>query len=107
MSLDFDLYAVRRVCVAEFNMTHNLGKMADAAGLYDCLWRPDENGITTAAQVIEPLKAGIAALKADPDRFRPLSASNGWGTYDQFLPWLKEVLAACEANPDAEISVSR
>ena len=89
------------------NMTHNLGRMASEAGVYDCLWRPDENGITTAAQMIEPLRAGIALLESDPERFKPLSASNGWGTYAQFIPWLKEVLAACEMYRDATVGVSR
>lgn len=27
------------------NITHNLGKMAEAAGIYHALWRPDEIGI--------------------------------------------------------------
>jgi hypothetical protein len=107
MSLSFDLYVVRQVCVGDFNITHNLGRMAVYAGVYDCLWRPDEHGITTAAQVIEPLKTGIAKMEADPDFYRQFDAENGWGTYDNFLPWCKGVLAACEANPDAEISVSR
>ena len=37
------------------NITHNLTKMADEAGIYECLWRPEEIGITKAGQLIEPL----------------------------------------------------
>ena len=89
------------------NITHNLNAMAQEAGVYDCCWRPDEHGMTKAWQLIGPLKAGIAAMKADPARFRKLDAENGWGKYDDFLPWLEEYLAACEANPSADVHVSR
>lgn len=42
---------------------------------------------------------------------KPASAAydsqNGWGTYDQFLPWLEQLLNACRENSDARIEVSR
>lgn len=89
------------------NITHNLNKMADEAGIYGIVWRPEENGITKARQLIEPLRKAIAAMKADPERFKRHDDSNGWGTYDDFLPWLEQYLAACERMPDALVSVSR
>jgi hypothetical protein len=89
------------------NITHNLGRMAREAGIYEALWRPDEIGITKASQLIEPLRAGIAMMRAEPGRFRPLSASNGWGTYEQFIPWVEKYLAACEDYPGASVHVSR
>ena len=107
MSLDIDLYTVRRTCVHEANITHNLGKMAEEAGIYACLWRAPENGFTQAGQLIEPLTNGIAKMKADPAHFEQFNAENGWGLYKHFLPWLEELLAACIENPDAEISTSR
>lgn len=107
MSLDIDLYAVRRTCVHDANITHNLGEMAEAAGIYGCLWRAPENGFTTASQLIEPLADGIAKMKADPGHFEQFNAKNGWGLYRHFLPWLEDLLAVCIANPDAEIVTSR
>ncbi len=126
MSLSFYLYEKREAQQCEctcghkhladeettlvsFNITHNLNNMAHAAGIYECLWRHDEQAppITKSSQCIAPLRAGLAALKADPDAFRPMSATNGWGTYEQFVPWVEKVLAACEANPDALVRVSR
>lgn len=89
------------------NITHNLTRMAREAGLYNVVWRPEENGITKAGQLIEPLHAGIALLEADPARFKKLDAENGWGLYDNFLPWLKNYLRACIENPEADVSVSR
>ena len=89
------------------NITHNLNKMAAEAGIYEACWRPEEIGITKAAQLIEPLRNGIAQMKADPARFEKHNSPNGWGLYMHFLPWLERYLAACEANPDADVSVSR
>lgn len=107
MSLDIDLYAVKRVSVFDANITHNLINMADAAGIYKHLWRPDEIGITKASQLIEPLRKGISAMKSDSVKFRSFEPENKWGTYDNFVPWLERYLAACEENPDAEIEISR
>ena len=89
------------------NITHNLGAMAKEAGIYLHCWRPEEIGITKAAQLIQPLRDGIALMESDPTRFRAHNSPNGWGLYENFLPWLKDYLAACESMPDADVSVSR
>jgi hypothetical protein len=107
MSLDVSLIAVRKTEVFEANITHNLGKMADAAGVYYACWRPEEIGIKTAGEIIPILEKGIADMKERPDFFKQYDSPNGWGTYINFLPWLEKYLAACKENPDAEISVSR
>jgi hypothetical protein len=92
--------------VYEANITHNLGRMADAVGIYKCLWHPDELGITKASQLIEPLRAGLSLLLSDRDGFEQFNAENGWGTYEQFGPWLERLLQACEKFPDADVRVS-
>ncbi len=89
------------------NITHNLNRMAEEAGIYKHLWRPEEIGITKASQLIEPLSAGLALLKSDPKRFEKHNSPNGWGLYEHFVPFVEEYLAACEKNPDASVSVSR
>lgn len=90
-----------------FNITHNLGTMADACGIYTALWRPDENGYTYAKDIIKILEDGFQELQSNPEKYRPFSAKNGWGTYEQFLPQVKAVLDACKEYPDAIIRVSR
>lgn len=107
MSLDVKLTAVRPTPVFEANITSNLAAMAEEAGIYEACWRPEEIGITKAVQLIEPLRSGIAQMKADKPRFEKHNSPNGWGLYKHFLPWLEAYLAACEANPDADVSVSR
>ena len=89
------------------NITHNLGKMAVAAGIYDFVWRPDENGITKASQLIEPLRDGLSRLKSNPIYYKQFDSENGWGSYKNFLPWIERYLNACQCNTDANIHVSR
>lgn len=107
MSLDVYLKAVRPTEVFSANITHNLGRMAREAGIYEALWRPDEIGITTAEQLIEPLTAGLALLKSDPPRFEAFNSPNGWGLYEHFVPFVEGYLEACKENPDAAVSVWR
>ena len=113
MSLDVFLYINKCECcgrIDEFfssNITHNLNKMADESGIYGIVWRPDENGITKAKQLIEPLTKAIAEMKADPERFKKFDSPNGWGLYENFVPWLERYLRACEKEPEAFVRVSR
>ncbi len=107
MSLNVYLMRTQPTEVFSRNITHNLNAMAEAAGIYKHLWRPDEIGITKASQLIEPLRIGLAKLEADPEGFAKYNASNGWGMYNHFVPWVREYLQACEQYPDADVSVSR
>ena len=107
MSLDISLTVERPTDVYSGNITHNLVGMAEEAGIYKHLWRPEEIGITHAAQLIKPLKAGLRALEADPERFKKLNPPNGWGRYETLVAFVRNYLEACVENPDAEIRVSR
>ena len=107
MSLDVFLTAKREVEVHSGNITHNLAPMAEEAGIYEHLWRPEEIGITTAQQLIEPLSKGLALLKSDPERFRALTPENCWGSYDGLVAFVERYLTACAINPDAKVEASR
>lgn len=89
------------------NITHNLSRMAEAAGLYRCLWRPDEYGITTARDLLQPLREGLAVLRATPARFEALNPANGWGSYPILVLFVADYLAACERWPEATVEVWR
>ena len=107
MSLDVYLKTEAGEELYSRNITHNLGKMAGEAGIYECLWHPDEHGITHARQIIEPLAAGVALLATEKARFEKFNASNGWGLWLHFLPFCIDYLQACRDNPDALVMVSR
>lgn len=117
MSLDVTLYLeidvgapeLQYVCFFDSNYTHNCASMAREAGLYKYVWRPEEcePPIEFAKDLIEHLRSGIARMEDDPERFTRLNPENGWGSYETFLPWLREYLAACIKYPKARIAASR
>lgn len=110
MSLDISLvttydtgHGPTELEVFESNITHNLTGMADALEIYGVVWRPEENDVETAEQLVEPLEKALVRLKGRPDLFAQYDAENGWGTVQQFIPWLEELLAACREHPLAGV----
>ena len=93
--------------VFSYNITHNLGKMASAVGIYQALWRPEEIGVQQAKQLIPLLTEGLAKLKSDPDEYRKHNASNGWGSYEGLVEFVTSYLEACKEDPEAFVTVSR
>lgn len=89
------------------NITHNLGKMAAAANIYQAMWRPEEIGATRAKDIAPLLQAGLEKLRSDPDAFRIHNPSNGWGDYDGLVRFTAAYLEACERFPEAAIRISR
>lgn len=89
------------------NITHNLVKMAQEAGIYACLWRPDENGITGASDLIAPLRKGLLDLDQRPEHYQQFNPANGWGDYYGFKAAVRAILGACEDHPGALVRVSR
>lgn len=91
------------VCLADMNITHNLTPMWGKAGVYEALY---ESEGTRAQQWLDVLRAGVADMEQKPAEYEALNALNGWGLYENALPWLRDWLAACEAHPLAIIHVS-
>ena len=75
MSLDVTLTNADGAEVYSANITHNLNRMAMEAGIYECLWRPDEHGITKAAQIIAQNLTDIG-LKVETDSVDPAAYFN-------------------------------
>jgi len=107
MSVDFYLFAVRKTSVYGGNLTHNLIPIAEEAGLYEAIWRPDEIGIKHAEELIPILEKGLEKLRSQPDKFKKLNPENDYGSYDGFVNTVEEYLTACKENPDAEVAVWR
>ena len=107
MSLDVWLEEVKPTEVFEANITHNLNEMADKAGIYKHLWRPEEINISKAKELIEPLTKALKDMKARPDYYKQFDSPNGWGLYIHFVPWIEKYLNACIEHPEALIGVSR
>ena len=93
--------------VYDANITHNMGLMAGECGAYDIVWRPDENGITYAHQLIQPLTNALAKLKSAPVYYRQFNPQNKWGNYEALVLFLENYLEACTQYPDALVKVRR
>jgi len=86
------------------NITHNLNKMAEEAGIYMHLWRPNELlENPTGADLISPLEEGLKKLKETPEYYEKFNSPNGWGMYEHFVPFVEEVLSACKEHPKASV----
>lgn len=90
--------------VFEANITHNLTSMADVAGLYRCLWHPEDIGITTGQQMIKPLEEGLESLMTEPDFYKQFEPMNRWGTYEGLVRFTSNCLGACRKYPTARVS---
>ncbi len=106
MGLDFSLNN-NGECVCDENITHNLTTMAEAAGIYKVLWRPEENGYHTARDCIPALTSGLDALIKNPDKFEEYNSPNGWGMYEHFVPFVTRILISCHRYPDATVQADR
>jgi hypothetical protein len=105
MSLDVSL--LQKVEVFDYNITHNLRKMAHEVGIDSYLWAPEMLKIKKAKQLIKPLRKGLKKLKKNPDFYKQFNPENGWGTYKGLVEFIEFYLDACIEFPKAKIKVSR
>lgn len=140
MSLDVEIYRNYHVTYDEgktlepqreslynANITHNLGKMAEAAGLYEALWRPyqlkegyniseddheaeweyEDSNPVRAYEIISIIEKGLEDMKARPKHYEKFNSSNGWGMYEHFVPFIEEYLKALKEYPEAFVECDR
>lgn len=88
--------------VYDWNFTSNVAPMWRAAGA-------DLAGFDgkTAGDCIAVLATAIGTMEAEPDRFGAMDSPNSWGTYDDLLPALRELLEAMQAHPATTVRVDR
>jgi len=89
------------------NITHNLNEMAKAAGLYECIWRPEEVGVTKAGKLVAQLAAGLSSLVSDPAKFKAMNPAKGRGSYAGLVAFVTGYAIACAENPDADVTAFR
>lgn len=113
--------------VYDCSITHNLGEMANEAGIYEALWRPyrladyytdfgddydaemefEEKQTIIALDITPHIRIGLLRLKGNPDQYEKFDSPNGWGTYEHFVPFVEEYFNALLENPNAIVQVSR
>jgi len=113
--MSLDVYLLEDVCpccgvgneVYSANITHNLGQMANEAGIYYALWRPEEKGYKLAKDIFPILESGLVKMKENPSHYKQFDSPNGWGTYGNFIQFVEDYLSNCREHPDSTIKVSR
>ncbi len=93
--------------VFDGNLTHNLGKMADAAGIYKCLWRPEENGFKLAKDILPLLEKGYLDLCENPNKFDIFTPKNSWGSLQGLKEFVCALIEACKQHPESTIDIWR
>ena len=107
MSLDLS-FVVDGEVVWTRNITHNLNRMAKEIGAYGVLWRPEENGIETASDLIEPLIKSVDAFSRTPiETLRALEPENKWGTAENLIVFVELTLFAARLWPSAKVEACR
>lgn len=81
--------------------------MADAAGIYKHLWRPEELNISKAKDLIEPLSKGLTELASNREKYEKFNPDNGWGDYEGLVKFVENYLISCIKYPEAEIETDR
>ena len=111
MSLDISLYTSdtdgNEFEAWEKNITHNLTEMADKAGLYKVMWRPEEIEVKNAKEAVPYLITGIKYMLDNKEALEKLNPENGWGSYEGLLNAATEYYQECKKRPSARIEVSR
>jgi|DEB0MinimDraft_10_1074344.scaffolds.fasta_scaffold92653_3 hypothetical protein len=115
MSLDIELYYLVDIeqeiqgqyIVWHGNITHNLNVMADKAGIYMEVWRPNEIGVKKAFDIVSALGKAIKDLQTRPSYYRKYNPKNNWGSYETFLEFIKQYQFNCKKYPNSMIGVCR
>ena len=59
-----------------------------------------------ASEAIAILEKGWLNMANKPEEMKTLAPENGWGTYQGFKNYIKNILEACKDNPDATLEVN-
>ena len=84
------------------NMTSNIAPM-----YYDAFgkdWKFINN--QKCKDIIGFIEEAYLKMENNPDKYKAMNPSNGWGNYEGALEYLKSILKECEENPNCIISIS-
>lgn len=103
--MSLDVYLCCPHCEHELfsrNITHNVHRISSEAGA-----DPWEYEGRVASETLAELNAAIAALTAEPWRFKQYEPANGWGSVEGICDFLRAMRDAAEKHPSLVWKVSR
>ncbi|PLR99586.1 hypothetical protein [Bacillus sp. T33-2] len=83
------------------NYTYNVSKMYGAAMGKTM---SDFHGME-AFNAVDILSKGFCEMRDNPEKYKAMNPSNGWGNYEGALQYLEKLLLACIENPNSIINV--
>lgn len=102
--MSYDFYVQCGTCESttfDANITSNVAKMWRAAGI-DFL---DYNE-KPVWEMIHALREAVKDMEEWPSKYEAMNPENGWGSFPVCLEFMRNILAACEKNPMAKLSVN-
>lgn len=103
--MSYDVYGVCDHCGAsmfDWNYTSNCAQMWREAGC-DIAEFHDK----PASALASALGDALTAMEANPDKFRAMNPSNGWGDFDRLFVQLRILRRKLLENPNTKVRVSR
>lgn len=93
------------------NVTHNLGPMARALGVYEIIWHPERNprrflwwkSPLRGRHLAPVVRNALSKLEAHPGEFRSYNPPNGWGNLEMMEEFLRDVLRDCLECPNGKL----
>lgn len=90
--------------VFERNITHNVVRMWDKAGVYDALYMSDGK---RCGDYLPALEGGVDSFHRYFAEYEDLNPANGWGSAQAALEFLVALLVAVREHPDGYFRVSK
>lgn len=104
--MSLDLYMVIKSCehcghvetTDSLNITYNLAPMWYA--IFDGAKQMCDIDTMSGEEAEPYLKIGLRRLKKKPEKFIALNPANGWGTYEDFVKYIENLIKLCKEYPD-------
>ena len=91
----------------EWNITHNLARMARELDIYQALWHPDTLGIDVAGDMIQHLEPAYTKLAVFGEYYDQFAPDNGWGNRQNLFELVDALLRYAKRYPECRVTVSR
>lgn len=92
---------------ADLNITHNCNKMAMLhKNAYEAIWGGSTEGYDKAWKVIPVVESLLTDMVLNSEKYKLVEVKD-WGSYNDFLLWLINLLEELRKYPHAIIETSR
>lgn len=103
ISLYYQVEPNEKAFVYDDNMTSNVYAMAKEAGILSVI--NGESNDKAVTEIVDTIKSGYADMLSRPDVYEAIEGANNWGTYDQFLLFVADLLRACAKYPNSRLLI--